>query len=196
MSSEIGMNEHLFDLLIHYGAPLLFLAQMFGIFGLPIPDELLLTIAGVLVRRGNLNGTSIVGAAVAGCVTGITLSYVLGRTVGCRVLQRIGVERTARVQGWFDRFGKWVLAFGYFVPGVRHLTAIAAGSAPLDFHVFAAYAYPGAVLWSLTFVAAGYYAGDEWQRAAGVLRGHLMIAAMALAVAAAVYALARRRERA
>ena len=32
----------LFDLLARYGAPVLFLGQMLGIFG-PIPDELLLT---------------------------------------------------------------------------------------------------------------------------------------------------------
>ena len=57
---------------------------------------------------------------------------------------------------WFRCFGRWLLAFGYFIPGVRHVTALAAGSA-LDYETFARYAYPGAVLWSCTFVALGLH---------------------------------------
>ena len=45
------MEQRLFDLLARDGVWLLFAAQMFGVFGLPIPDELLLTFAGGLVRR-------------------------------------------------------------------------------------------------------------------------------------------------
>jgi membrane protein DedA with SNARE-associated domain len=187
------------DLLARYGAPVLFFAQMFGIFGLPIPDELLLTIAGTLIRHGRLNALATLTAAIGGCIAGITLSYCLGRAVGCRILQRIpGVESgsIARAQAWFTRFGGWLLTFAFFVPGVRHVGAIIAGSLPLDFRVFAAYAYPGAVLWSVTFVAAGYYAGDRWERAALMLRGHVVFVALAAGVAAAAYAITRRSARA
>jgi len=193
------MERHLLDLLVRYGAPMLFLAQMLGIFGLPIPDELLLTIAGALVRRGTLNGTSTVACAIAGSVAGITSSYLVGRTVGLPALQRlVGAhsESLERAQTWFKRFGKWVLAFGYFVPGVRHVTAIAAGSSRFEFPEFAGYAYPGAVLWSTTFVAAGYYAGDRWEHAASLVREHLTVVAFAAAAAAVLYAYLRRSERA
>src|SRR5438067_73199 len=177
-----NMDRHLVDLLVRFGAPLLFFAQMLGIFGLPIPDELLLTIAGVLVRRGSLNGMSTMACAISGCLAGITLSYLLGRSAGLQILRRLAgphAELVERAQAWFKRFGKWVLAFGYFVPGVRHVTAIAAGSSRLDFPCFAAYAYPGAVLWSTTFLAAGYYAGDRWERATTLVRGHLTVVAIA-----------------
>src|SRR5205823_6754250 len=83
------MEHRLFDLLLRYGAPLLFVAQMLGIFGLPVPDELLLTIAGVLVRRGTLNGISTLGCAISGSLAGITFSYLLGRSAGLRILQRV-----------------------------------------------------------------------------------------------------------
>jgi hypothetical protein len=46
------MERQLVEWLVRYGAPMLFFAQVFGIFGLPIPDELLLTLAGALVRKG------------------------------------------------------------------------------------------------------------------------------------------------
>ena len=75
------MERELVTWLGRYGAPMLFVAQVFGIFGLPIPDELLLTVAGALVRKGLLHGSSIATAAVAGCLSGITLSYAMGRLV-------------------------------------------------------------------------------------------------------------------
>src|SRR5262245_45015223 len=104
---------------------------MFGILGLPIPDEILLTIAGALVRRGTLAASSTLVAAIAGSITGITLSYALGRAVSVAALRRApGLHGAAvdRARDWFKRWGKWLLAFGYFVPGVRHVTAIIAGS--------------------------------------------------------------------
>jgi membrane protein DedA with SNARE-associated domain len=191
------MERHVFDLLAHHGTPLLFLMQMFGVFGLPIPDELLLTIAGALIRRGDLNPSATIGAAIAGSLTGITFSYSLGRMVGPRVLRRLpflDAQSLDRGQAWFRRSGKWLLAFGCFVPGVRHITPIAAGSASLDFRAFATYAYPGAALWSSTFVAAGYYAGDHWERAAVLLRAHVIVVSIVFAAVAIGYVFVRRHE--
>jgi hypothetical protein len=47
------MEQHFFVLLARNGV-WLFGAQIFGVVGLPIPDEALLTLAGGLVRSGNL----------------------------------------------------------------------------------------------------------------------------------------------
>lgn len=184
------MEARLIEWLVRYGTPVLFLAQAFGIFGLPIPDELLLTLAGVLVRQGQLHATTTMTSAVSGCITGITMSYLLGRTVGVTALHRalhVHEDVLGRAQRWFRRFGRWLLAFGYFIPGVRHVTALTAGSAPLDFGTFAAYAYPGAVLWCTVFVTVGYVAGDRWREALAMARGHVTVAAALAAVAVVVY---------
>jgi len=180
--------------LVGYGAPLLFFAQVFGIFGLPIPDELLLTVAGALVRKGLLRGSSIATAAVAGCLSGISLSYVVGRVVDAAVLHaRFQRHQDAinRAQAWFRRFGGWLLAFGYFIPGVRHVTAIVAGSSSLDFRGFALYAYPGGVLWCAVFLMLGYYAGDRWQDVAYTARSNAAVAAAVVACVGAGYVLIR-----
>src|SRR5450759_3326638 len=39
----------------HYGIAAIFVLLLLGVFGLPVPDETLLTFAGVLVRRGELH---------------------------------------------------------------------------------------------------------------------------------------------
>src|ERR1700674_5446035 len=129
------MEHTLINWLGHYGPVVLFLAQMFGIFGVPIPDELLLTVAGALVRRGQLNGPATLVAAIGGCSTGITGSYVLGRTVRITTLHRVLHIRDsslARAQRWFKRFGVCLLMFGFFLPGVPTTTAIAFPSTPID----------------------------------------------------------------
>ena len=191
------MERHILDLLLRYGSFIVFFAQMLGIFGLPIPDEVLLTIAGALIRRGQLHTASTVAAAISGCIAGITLSYMLGRTVGLVALRRvlhIREESLDRVRAWFRRFGCWLLVFGYFVPGVRHVTALAAGSAPIEFRAFASYAYPGGVLWSTTFVALGYFAGDRWHQVAAAARTRLAMGALVLVAIGAIYAFVWRRE--
>ena len=188
------MEQALIEHLMHYGPPVLFLAQVFGIVGLPIPDEVLMTVAGALVRRGDMSGAATMAAAVAGSSTGITFSYILGRTVGSSALHRLAHvpdDAFARVQRWFLRFGHWLLTFGYFIPGVRHVTAIAAGAAPIGYGAFARAAYPGAVLWCCVFVGVGYYTGDQWEQALVLLRGHVRLATSVLVVIAAVVMLAR-----
>lgn len=190
------MEHHVLDLLARDGIWLLFAAQTLGIVGLPVPDELILMLAGGLVRKSALGGAATVAAAVAGSIAGTTVSYALGRT-GARVLHRVpAIEgATGRAQLWFKRWGKWLLAFGYFVPGVRHVTAIAAGSSALDFRLFCAYAYPGAAVWSTAFLALGYYAGagGEWENAVLLLRTHVASVAAVLVALSLAYAFGKRR---
>jgi len=189
------MDRTAFEWLVRFGAPTLFFAQVFGIFGLPIPDELLLTVAGALIRKGQLNGPVTVIAAIAGALSGMTLSYGLGRAVGMAVIRRTlhlnerAVERAVR---WFRRLGGWLLTFGYFVPGVRHVTAILAGSAPIEYSRFARFAYAGGVLWCGVFLGLGYYAGDRWRTLAPAARAHLPIVGLMIVSSLAVYLLARK----
>lgn len=191
-ASWFAVEQHLIAWLVRYGAPVIFVAQLLGIFGLPIPDELLLTVAGALVRRGTLPGTPIVISAVAGCLAGITISFVLGRVVGLPTLRRrlhVHEETLHRADEWFCRFGRWLLAFGYFIPGVRHVTAIAAGSTTMRYSTFALYAYAGGALWSILFVGLGFYAGDRWREVIATARAHLVIIALMAALAGVAYAM-------
>ena len=188
------MERELVGWLVRFGAPLLFFAQVFGVFGLPIPDELLLIIAGALAATGRLNMSSTAVAAVTGCLTGITFSYAVGRWIGLPVLRARFTshrEMIERAQNWFRRFGGWLLMFGYFIPGVRHVTAIAAGSGCLSYPIFAAYAYPGGVLWCAVFLGIGYFAGDRWPEVAQAARAHLTQGAVIAAVVVATYAVVR-----
>lgn len=178
-----------------YGYLGLFGLLMFGIVGVPVPEETLLTFAGVLVYRGHLALVPTLLAAFLGSSCGITTSYALGRGVGTVVTRRFGrvirvtPEQTARVEAWFERVGHWGLLWGYFLPGIRHLTALFAGATRLRFRDFALFAYSGALVWSLTFVTLGALAGRQWSRVYAEVHANLSIASgvvLALIVAALV----------
>jgi membrane protein DedA with SNARE-associated domain len=144
-------------------------------------------------------------AAVCGSMGGITLSYTIGRTLGLGVVDRFGRwmhvtrEDLARVEGWFERSGRWLLTFGYFIPGVRHFTAVVAGSSRLPVPVFARFAYTGAALWALTFMTFGWYVGPAWEAALERAHRHIGVVIVVVVVLVGVYALAhrwwRRRQR-
>lgn len=151
-----------------YGSFGIALLLALGIVGLPIPDETLLTFAGYLVFRGELKALPTGLAALCGSVGGITLSYVLGRTAGYPLLHRYGRyvritdKELDRVHLFYRRAGGLSLTFGYYIAGVRHLTAFVAGASKLEYPVFGTFAYAGAVLWSMTFLVLGYMLGERW----------------------------------
>jgi membrane protein DedA with SNARE-associated domain len=132
-------------------------------------------------------------SALLGSMCGITLSYVLGRTFGLRLIHRYGryihltEERINYVHNWFERVGRWGLTFGYFIPGVRHFTAYAAGMSDLEPHVFAAFAYSGALLWVSTFVTLGYVLGERWASTSEQIHRYVLIACAAALVLGLIY---------
>jgi membrane protein DedA with SNARE-associated domain len=168
--------------LTHYGYLGLFSLLMLGIIGVPIPEETLLTFAGVLVYRGHLELVPTLAAAMAGSACGITVSYGLGRVFGIVLTRRFGrvlhvqPEKVEQVHRWFERVGHWALLWGYFLPGIRHLTALLAGATRVKYADFGLFAYAGAVTWSLTFVSLGTLAGRQWARISEQIHENLLIA--------------------
>jgi len=181
-----------------YGYVAIFSLLMLGIVGLPVPDEFLLTGCGYLVYRGDLSLVPTLIAGAMGSMCGISCSYTIGRILGWKFLHsrlgrflHINDAQIKRVHDWFDRIGHWALMGGYFVPGVRHFTAIVAGTSRLELRSFALFAYSGAMLWVSTFVFIGYHFGSQWQQMLGVVDRHLKIASIAAGVLIACYLLWR-----
>lgn len=146
----------------------IFAALGLGILGIPIPDETLIAFAGFLAFQGKLNFFFILTIAFAGTSCGITLSYFLGRYCANFISGKyqekfpVNPNHLLEVKKFYIKFGKYVLLIGYFIPGVRHLTAIFAGTTFLPYRQFALFAYAGAFLWTMTFLILGYFLGHEW----------------------------------
>jgi len=164
------MREIAIQWITHHGYAGIFSLLVFGIVGLPVPDEWLLTFSGYLIFKHTLLFLPTFGAAFLGSACGITVSYTLGRIFDTYVLVKYGrffhmtPQRLERVHSWFERRGRWTLLVGYFIPGVRHLTGYVAGVSELSFANFALFAYTGAFLWAAVFITVGYILGEQWNR--------------------------------
>jgi len=139
-----------------------------GIIGLPIPDETILTFAGYLVSQNHLQLLPTIISSILGTLSGISISFLIGRKFGIKFLNKFGSylhitdEKIERTHKWLEGYGSWVILFGYFLPGIRHLTAITAGSTKMNYSKFALFAFVGGLVWSLTFILLGYNIGKNW----------------------------------
>jgi membrane protein DedA with SNARE-associated domain len=187
------VEQELLAWISHYGAVALFGLLALGVVGLPVPNETLLTLAGALVRKGELSLIPTVVAACAGNVCGVTISYLIGRFASNAFLHKHFHKGMVQLEKWFERIGKWALAFGYFIPGVRHFTAIGAGSSEFPFPLFARYAYSGAILWTMLFLALGYFIGAHLPESLHQIRYKTLLACLIGALCVAGYELYRTR---
>ena len=196
------MDFPFLDTLTAHGSIALFGLLVLGIVGLPVPDETLLIAAGVLVSHHQLGRTATYAAALAGAIVGITVSYMIGRGAGVTVIRKYGSHlrlpstRVEHVRGFFQRSGRWFLMFGYFVPGIRHVTALVAGAAGIELPFFARYAYVGAGIWSLSFLTLGLFLGDRWRLIADrIHRGDIIAFLVIVGAVALLIALRSLRAR-
>ena len=149
----------------HYGSIVLFILLALGIIALPVPEETLMVISGVLIKQGHLILVPTLCAALGGSMCGITVSYIIGKTAGLHLLRRYGSyfgmtdARIQQAHSWFEKYGTWSLFIGYFIPGVRHFTGLTAGISRLQYPSFALFAYTGALFWVTTFISLGYFFG-------------------------------------
>lgn len=164
----------------HYGYLAIFCLLVLGIVGLPVPDETMLAFAGYLVYQRILLPVPTIAAALLGSLSGITISYVLGRTAGLGLLRKYGQfmhvtpAHVDRAHHWFERIGRWTLLIGYFIPGVRHLVAFVAGASRLRYPVFALFAYTGGMFWALIFISVGFFFGQHWTSVLDRIENHVL----------------------
>jgi len=163
------MVHHVQSLIEHYGYFGIILILVGGIVGLPLPDEIFLTYIGYCVYRENLEHIPTLISAAVGAAGGITLSYYIGYRFGLPLLQKYGpkIHITAQkidfTRKLFKKIGPVLLLIGFFIPGIRHITAYIAAINNYPYRKFAVYAYAGAIIWTFTFITLGIALGNKWR---------------------------------
>ena len=136
----------------------------------PIPSEVVLPLAGFLVGRGDLGFWQALIASTFGSVAGALVLYSLGRYGGRKLVLRYGrflrVDEDAldRADGWFRRYGDWVVLFARIVPFARSVVSIPAGTMEMPLVRFVALTTLGSSAWNALLIGAGVILGANWQR--------------------------------
>ncbi|HEV2094508.1 MAG TPA: DedA family protein [Rubrobacter sp.] len=163
----------------------------------PIPSEVVLPLAGFLVGRGDLSLWGAIFAATFGSVAGALLLYGLGRWGGRRLVLRYGkwlrVDEGGlkEAEGWFRRYGDWVVLFARVVPVARSIVSIPAGTMKMPVLRFVLLTTVGSAVWNAILIGAGVVLGANWQAVSGWMGSYSEVVLIAGAVAVAVFLLLR-----
>jgi membrane protein DedA with SNARE-associated domain len=188
---------HFQEWIVAHGCLGIFLLLMLGVFGLPIPDEPLLIFSGYLIFQKKLHPFGVLLASFLGSAVGISISYLVGRVLGLRLVCLYGhfvglnPQRLRRVHDWFRGMGHWIFVLGYFVPGVRHITAIVAGVSKWELAPFMLFAYSGAFVWVSTFLCIGYFFAERWGHVAETIHQNLVLVSCAVGVVVTLWLASR-----
>jgi membrane protein DedA with SNARE-associated domain len=188
------------DLIQAYGLWVLFTGVMLESIGVPVPGETTLVTAALYAGSTHQIGiTSVVLVAAAAAIIGDNIGYLIGRSIGVRLVVRYGrhiglnESRLKIGQYLYLRHGGKIVFFGRFVAFLRTFAALLAGVNRMPWPRFLIMNALGGICWAFVFGAGFYLFGEQMNRVAGPARLLLVVAAIA-AVAASI-AFFRRHER-
>ncbi len=167
----------------------------------PIPSEVVLPLAGFLVGRGDLSLWGAIFAATFGSVAGALVLYALGRWGGRRLVLRYGrwlrVDEKAlgQAEGWFRRYGDWVVLFARVVPLARSIVSIPAGTMQMPVLRFVVLTTIGSAVWNSVLIGAGVALGANWHAVSGWMGSYSDVVLVVATLAVALFLLMRHFRR-
>lgn len=159
--------------------PALSLLLFLGSMGLPIPEDIPLIAAGVVMRTHDVGATweGVIGTGLCFVLSGDIVLYTLGRRWGKDVVNHRSVswiltpKRFERMTAKFHRFGALMCFFGRLVMGVRAAMCLTAGATRYPFYKFIIADALGAAITVPMFVWLGYWFAGMIPTLRAYLRG-------------------------
>lgn len=137
-------------------------------FGLPIPEEIPIVLAGVLSSQGHLDPWYAFLACLVGAILGDSVMYAIGYHFGHGLAMRhprlsklIGAQREPTFEQAVDRHMFKVMALARFMVGVRGPVYLSAGVMRMPFQRFVMYDLVCATAVVATFFSVAFYFGDH-----------------------------------
>lgn len=200
------MQEMILRLIEHYGYfGVAFLIAAENLFP-PIPSEVILTFSGFMTTYAKLNVWLVIIAATIGADVGAIILYFIGRMVSAEYINRLISGKIGRIlrlnprdfmkaKNLFSKRSASTVFFCRFIPVIRSLISIPAGTAKMNLSVFMLFTTLGTFIWNAVLVWLGVYAGASWEKIVNYMNTYSTIALVLLIVVgmALVYRLFKRR---
>lgn len=167
------LHDQTLTLLLVYGYPILGGAIFLSSFGIPVPSDLLMLVAGSLAVDGSLNLYALIILVTVLAFIGDLIGYYLSKKYGLKIILKYGGKfgvtssRLDRSSHYLNRFEGWAIFFSrwLFTPFGFPLN-ILAGISNYPIKTFTLVAFFGEALWASLFVGAGYLFGANWNSVA------------------------------
>lgn len=144
--------------------------------GVPIPSEILIPAAGILVRQGRMDMMAVILVGTVAQTAGAVLAYWLGSTGGLALAEKYGKyiffshRELAITHRWFEKYGDKLTFVGRCLPVIRTYIGFPAGVARMPFGRFLAASFAGSALWTIFLAILGYQVGDHLEEIEAVFK--------------------------
>ncbi len=159
METEIILN-----LIKELGYLGIFLWLWLGMFGVPLPNEVIVTTVGYLSTTPYLQVEKVFVSGYLGIVASLSTSYLLGRLLGGKLVRYLakksGTKSSIRkALHLIKKYHVYSLIISYFIPGVRNFVPFLYGMMRLSYFRFALLSYSTAFVWFCLFFILGRMSG-------------------------------------
>lgn len=177
----IGVVKDMTGLIENFGGFIIHIINALGYWGIiagmflesaciPIPSELILPTAGVLVANNTITMLGANIAVAAGSLLGSLTAYFVGYYGGRPFILKYGKyffvseKHFYKADKTFNKYGSATVFFGRLLPIIRTFISLPAGIARMDLRKFIAYSLIGMVPWNFTLIYLGKTYGDLYKK--------------------------------
>jgi membrane protein DedA with SNARE-associated domain len=136
--------------------------------GSPVPGETGVIAASLLAAQGDLSIVSVYVAVLAGAILGDSTGFLIGRLGGNTLLRRFGprigltTQRLDAVEDRFAKGGMWIVMVARFIPLMRQINGLLAGSLAMPFPRFLMAQSAGAIMWTSLYTLGPYFFSEAF----------------------------------
>ncbi len=167
----------------------------------PFPGDLLFIVLAGWTYSSGMSLVTIALVGIAGCFLASIVLFKLGRYFGRRAVEKwlarkVSHHKIERADNLIDKYGPMILVLGRFLPGIRSLLVLIAGTSKMKYLSAGISVLFGSIIWYTILSIAGEIAGDNFEKA-GELMNHfelwMWILLGIITVAALLFKIRRKR---
>lgn len=166
----VTLSQYIVQLVYQFGYTGIIIAMALESSLLPLPSEIVMIPAGVLVKQGEMNFLLATLSGVAGSYLGSLANYLLADYLGRPLIIKYGAylllpeSKLYKMEKFFQKYGSISIFIGRLLPVVRHFISIPAGLAKMNIYLFTFYTIIGSAMWMAILTALGYYLGESMSK--------------------------------
>ena len=137
----------------------------------PLPSEIILIPAGVLIAKGEMNFFLVLFLAILGSLLGALFNYALAFFIGRKSVDFfidkygkflfLNKEKIKKTEAYFEKHGEITTFIGRLIPFVRHIISLPAGFARMNLWRFSLFTCLGAGIWASILIFTGMFFGSD-----------------------------------
>jgi membrane protein DedA with SNARE-associated domain len=152
----------------HFGYASVFVLMVMESMVLPVPSEAVMPFAGFLIAGKTFTFWQVVFFSTCGSIVGSLISYCAGYYGGMPFVKKFGryilldAHELAATEKYFKKRGDITILICRFIPVVRHIISIPAGTGKMNIIKFSIFTIIGAGLWNAFLAHVGFVLKSNW----------------------------------